>query len=176
MSAPLPRPPAQRSGTRKTSPQSIWNWRPAGLNCRNPTGLGERETSLLNGTHKISHAPGPRARAVISWEPGPDPPAGPGECPGEAGWRYRGHLAAAHHEDTDPGGRYVGEHSNRWTLCWQLTSWLISTKTWLHPTNCRCQCRDASCQTTNGWDTAPHPHQSRPYRGSRWALPSPLAS
>ena len=139
---------AQRSGTRMTSPQSIWNWRPTRLNCRSPTGLVEIETSLLNGTHKISHAPGPRARAVISQEPGPDPPVG--EYPGEAGWRYRGHLAAAHPEDTDTGGRHVGEHSNRSTLCWQLTSWLISTKTRPHPTACRCQCRDASGQQLAG--------------------------
>lgn len=37
--------------------------------------------------------PGPRARAVISQEPGPGPCIG--EYP-EAGWECRGHLAAAH--------------------------------------------------------------------------------
>ena len=34
----------------------------AGLNCRSPTGLGETETPLSEGTHKISHASGPRAK------------------------------------------------------------------------------------------------------------------
>ena len=43
------------------------------------------ETPLLQGTHKISHAPQPRAEAVISKEPGSDPPADLGESPGEAG-------------------------------------------------------------------------------------------
>ena len=48
------------SSTGKTSPQSIWPWRPAGLDCRSPIRLGEIRTSLLKGAHKISHAP-------ISW-------------------------------------------------------------------------------------------------------------
>ena len=32
---------AHRSGTGKMSPQNIWLWRPVGLTCRSPTGLGE---------------------------------------------------------------------------------------------------------------------------------------
>ena len=32
---------AHGSGTGKMSPQNIWLWRPVGINCRNPTGLGE---------------------------------------------------------------------------------------------------------------------------------------
>ena len=52
------------SSTGKTSPQSIWPWRPVGLDCRSPTRLGEIETSLLKGAHKISHARRPRAKAV----------------------------------------------------------------------------------------------------------------
>ena len=43
------------------------------------------ETSLLKGTQKISHALGPRAKAVIGQEPGPDLPAGLGGCPGKVG-------------------------------------------------------------------------------------------
>ena len=33
-----------------------------GLECRSSTGLGETETTLLEGTHKVSHALGPRAK------------------------------------------------------------------------------------------------------------------
>ena len=52
---------------------------------RTYTELGEIEIPLLKRAYKISHAPGPRAEAVISKEPGSDPPADLGESPGEAG-------------------------------------------------------------------------------------------
>ena len=57
--------PAQGSCTRKTSPQNIWLWSPVGLTFRRARGLWEIETPLLKGAHRTSHAPGPRAEAVI---------------------------------------------------------------------------------------------------------------
>ena len=36
----------------------------AELDYRDSTGLGKTETPLLEGTHKVSHALGPRAKAV----------------------------------------------------------------------------------------------------------------
>ena len=36
----------------------------ADLDYRDSTGLGKTETPLLEGTHKVSHALGPRAKAV----------------------------------------------------------------------------------------------------------------
>ena len=54
--------PAKGSRTWKT-PKTIWLWRPAGLNYRSPTGLGETETSLLlKGTHKLPHTLGLRVK------------------------------------------------------------------------------------------------------------------
>ena len=50
---------------REGTPQSIWVRRPAELNRRSPTGLGEREASLLKDTQRIPRALGPGAEAVI---------------------------------------------------------------------------------------------------------------
>lgn len=46
--------PAGEFSIDRTNPQRIWLQRSVGFKCRNPTGLGEIETSLLKGTHKIS--------------------------------------------------------------------------------------------------------------------------
>ena len=45
------------SGIKRKSPQSIWLWRPVGLDFRSSTGLGETETPLL-----VACALGPRAK------------------------------------------------------------------------------------------------------------------
>lgn len=48
--------------------------------------MGETKTPLLGCAHKILHAPGPKAKAVTSLEPGLDLPAGfGGGSPGEVG-------------------------------------------------------------------------------------------
>jgi len=39
-------------------------WKAAELDYRDCTGLGTTETPVLEGTHKVSHALGPRAKAV----------------------------------------------------------------------------------------------------------------
>ena len=42
--------------------QSIWLWRPVGLECKSFAGLEETETPFLKGTNKFSCALGPRAK------------------------------------------------------------------------------------------------------------------
>ena len=56
-----------------------------GFDCRTLTGLGETETRLLEGTHKVVCTSGPREGAVIPWETEPDLPASVGGYPGEVG-------------------------------------------------------------------------------------------
>ena len=64
-SEPYVRVPSEGSSIRRRSPQSIWLWKPAGLECRSSIGLGETETPLLEGAHKVSHELGPRAKQWI---------------------------------------------------------------------------------------------------------------
>ena len=54
--------PTQGTGIRRRNTQSIWLWRPIGLECKTSTGLGEKETPHLESSHKVSHALGPRAK------------------------------------------------------------------------------------------------------------------
>ena len=63
--SPMSGSPALGLSTEKMSPQSIQLSKPTGLNSRNPTELREIENSLLKSEYKISHIPGPRAKAVI---------------------------------------------------------------------------------------------------------------
>ena len=44
------------------APQGIWHWRPARLECRSSTGLGETETLLLESEHRVSCALDSRAK------------------------------------------------------------------------------------------------------------------
>ena len=81
--APPSGSPAWGSGIGRRSPQSIWLWRPAGLNLKNSTGLGEPETPLLEGAHKVPWAPGPSTKAVTPKEPGLGLPAGLGGSLGQ---------------------------------------------------------------------------------------------
>ena len=50
---PMSGSPAWRSCIRRRSPQSIWLWRPAGLDHRNSTVLGKIETPLLESENKV---------------------------------------------------------------------------------------------------------------------------
>ncbi len=55
-----------------------------GFDCRTLTGLGETETPLLEGTHKVVCASDP-GRSSDPGETEPDLPAGVGGSPAEAG-------------------------------------------------------------------------------------------
>ena len=56
-----------------------------GFDCRTSTGLGETETLLLEGTHKVVCASGPRGRSSDRIETEPDLPASVGGSPAELG-------------------------------------------------------------------------------------------
>lgn len=51
----------------RRSLQSNLFWRPARLERRSSTGLGEIETPFSEGTYKFSHALGPRAKQWLQW-------------------------------------------------------------------------------------------------------------
>ena len=56
-----------------------------GIDCRSSTGLGETETPLLEGTHKVVCASGPRGRSSDPTETESDLPASVGGSLAEAG-------------------------------------------------------------------------------------------
>ena len=58
-----PGDPAERERERETRhPQGIWLWRPAGLDCRTSTRPVWTLPPLLEDTHRILHASGPRRK------------------------------------------------------------------------------------------------------------------
>ena len=79
-----------------------------GIDCRTLTGLGEPETPLLEGTHKVVCASGPRGRSSDPIETEPGLPASVGGSPAEAGG---GGVAVAHCGDKDTGSRSSGKYS-----------------------------------------------------------------
>ena len=54
--------PAWGSDKRTGNAQGTWPWRPSGFDYRTYTGLGERQTPVMEGTNKISRAPRPRGK------------------------------------------------------------------------------------------------------------------
>ena len=58
----LPRPGTQQ---RDGNPQGIWPWRPAELDYKTSTGLGETKISVLKDTNKALHTP--RLRGKEQW-------------------------------------------------------------------------------------------------------------
>ena len=131
---PYVRLPSLGYGIRRRSPQSIWLWRPVGLECRSSTGLGETETPLLEGTHKVSRAQGPgqSGDSIRAWA---RPTCGSSSVSwGDGGlsvahwwWMPQGILISM----SSPGGCHFG------------------TETWPHPATCKLQWLDATGQTTN---------------------------
>ena len=62
----------------------------------------------MEGAHKVLHAPGPRAKVVTSYEPGPDLSSGLGGSPGEAGGGGAVSLSGV----IKAGGGHIGECSS----------------------------------------------------------------
>ena len=54
--------PTWGSGNRRRNSQRIRLWRLAGFDCRTSAGLGETETTLLEGTHKVLCTSGPKGK------------------------------------------------------------------------------------------------------------------
>lgn len=119
---------------------------------------GNREFTL-NGTHKVSHAPWHRAKAVMWQKPGL------GLLLVLERLLERWEATAAHPADTDTGGGHNGEHLATWkSLLQWLAYWTISSKPWPQPTACREQCWDASGQQPTGWGQEPHKSADRPLK------------
>ena len=99
------------SSNRSRNFQRIRLWRLAEFDCRTSRGLGETETPLLEGTHRVVCASGPR---------------------GKEQWPHRRlnntcllvledllqrwRAAVAHHGDKDTGSRSTGKYSLLWAL------------------------------------------------------------
>ena len=145
-------PQSGGSGTGMRSPQSIWLWRPVGLDCRSSTGWREIETPLLRA-HTKSHehrdwgqrqqydrSPGQTYLLVLEGLLGRWGMAG-GSSWGQRPWwwLYQGAFTCV----SSHGGRPLG------------------TRTWPHPVGCRLQCGDATGEITNWAGTQPLPSAER---------------
>ena len=95
---------------RKNS-QRIRLWRLAGFDCRTATGLGETETALLEGTHKVVCAWGPRGK-----EQWPHRRLKQTQLLVLGGLLQRRGVAVAHRGDKDTGSRSSGKYYLVWTL------------------------------------------------------------
>ena len=76
-----------------------------GIDCRTSTGLGETETPLLEGTHKVVCTSGHKGRSSDPIEAERDLPASVGGSPEEAG------VGVCHPEGKDTGSRSSGKYS-----------------------------------------------------------------
>ena len=112
-----------------------------GFDCRTLTGLGETETPLLEGTHKVVCALGPGEGAVTQQETEPDLPASVGGSPADAWlWLTVGTRTLA--------AEVLG------STPWHEPSQSLSLAPPKSPG--RFQCWVASGQTTNREGTQPH--------------------
>ena len=92
-------------------PQRIGLWRLEGFDCRTSTGLGETETPLLEGTHRVVCSSGPRGK-----EQWPLRRLNKTYLLVLKGLRQRRGVAVAHHRDKDIGSRSSGKYSLAWAL------------------------------------------------------------
>ena len=98
-------PPWGSSNGRRNS-QRIRLRRPVGFDCRTSTGLGETETPLLEGTHKVMCALGCRGK-----EQWPHRRLNQAYLLVLEGLLQRQGVAVAHHGDKDIGSRSSGKYS-----------------------------------------------------------------
>ena len=99
------------SGNRRRSPQRIQLWRPMGFDGRTSTGLGETETPLLEGTHKVLCAREPRGK-----EQWPHRRLNETYLLVLEGLLQRRGAAVAHGRDKDTGSSSSGKYSLAWDL------------------------------------------------------------
>ena len=123
--------PTWGSGNGRRNTQRIGLWRPAGFDSETSTGLEETETPLLEGTHKVLCAPGPRGK-----EQWPHRRLNQTYLPGLESLLQRREVAVAHHGDKDTGSSSSGKYSLTWAL---LESAISPTK---EPVGCSA----GSCQ------------------------------
>ena len=98
--------PTQGSGNERRNYQRIRLWRLAGFDCRTSTGLGETETPLLEGTHKVVCTSGPRGK-----EKWPHRRLNQTYLLVLEGLLQRQGVAVAHRGDKDIGSRSSGKYS-----------------------------------------------------------------
>ena len=103
--------PTWGSGNRRRNSQRIRLWRLVGFDCRTLTGLGEKETPLLEGTHKVVCPSGPRGK-----EQWPHRRLNQNYLLVLEGFLQRRGAAVAHHRDKDTGSRSSGKYSLAWAL------------------------------------------------------------
>ena len=157
------------SGNGRRNSQRIRIWRLAGFDCRTLTGLGETETPLLEGTHKVVCTSGPRDKEQ---------------------WPHRRlnqtHLLVLEGLLQRWGGWLWLTEGTR-----TLTAEVLGSTPWREPPwspplphqrACRCQCWVASGQTTNREGTQPQPSAdkrikvllSSAHQSNTWLYPPPV--
>lgn len=87
-------------------PQSIWLWRPIGLDCRSSPRLGEAETLLFEGAVGSHMHWNPGQKQVTSYEPRINLPSGLGESLGESGTYPPWTLRLSSKLTSDHGQKY----------------------------------------------------------------------
>ena len=112
--------PTWESDNRRSNSQRIRFWKLAGFDCRASTVLGETETPLLEGTHKVLCTSGPRRKG--QW---PHRRLKQTYLPVLEGLLQSQGVAVAHCGDKDTGSRSSGKYSLVWAL---LESTINSTK------------------------------------------------
>ena len=99
------------SGNGRRNSQRIRLWSLVGFDCRTSTGLGETETPLWEGTHKVMCASGPREK-----EQWPHRRLNQTYLLVLEGLLQRWGVAVAHRGDKDTGSRSSGKYSLAWAL------------------------------------------------------------
>ena len=103
--------PTWESGNGRRNSQRIRLWRLARFDCKTLTRLGETETPVFEGTHKVVCASGPRGK-----EQWPHRRLNQTYLLVLEGLLKRRGIAVAHHGDKDTGSRSSGEYSLAWAL------------------------------------------------------------
>ena len=103
--------PAWGSSSGRRNSQRIRLWRQARFDCRTSTGLGKIETPLLEGTHKVLCASGPRGK-----EQWPHRRLNQNYLLVMEGLLQRRGMAVAHRGDKDTGSRSSGKYPFAWAL------------------------------------------------------------
>ena len=108
------------SGNGRRNSQRIRLWKLVGFDCRTSSGLGETETPLLEGTHKVVCSSGPRGK-----EQWPYRRLNQTYLLVLEGLLQRRGVAVPHRGDKDTGSRSSGKYSLVWAL---LESTISPTK------------------------------------------------
>ena len=135
--------PALGSAIRRRWPQSIWLWRPAGLDHRRSTEPVKQRLLSWKAHQGLMYTRTPRKSSdfIGIW-------LRPTCWSWRISWGSRGQLCLS--LESEKQGENTGKCSSTWTLNGSRhLAWIISTKTWSQSIAYRQQCCDASGQATN---------------------------